>query len=54
MTIRIDDLDDAAAFELTDDALDTVIGGRPGMEPATGKYCTSINNGQPDSCRDVS
>ncbi|WP_436757675.1 hypothetical protein [Streptosporangium sp. V21-05] len=52
MTIRIDDLPGTAA--LSDDALDTVIGGREPMTPPSPKVCTSINNGQPDQCYDYS
>ncbi|MFF0578015.1 hypothetical protein ACFY19_13525 [Streptosporangium saharense] len=50
MTIRFDDLHSAAA--LSDDALDDVIGGRPPMTPPSPRVCTSINNGQPDTCWD--
>ncbi|MFF5110550.1 hypothetical protein [Streptosporangium sp. NPDC000509] len=50
MTIRIADLEHDA--ELPDDVLDTVIGGREPMTPPSPKVCTSINNGQPDTCWD--
>ncbi|WP_157530478.1 hypothetical protein [Microtetraspora niveoalba] len=51
MTIRIDDLENGA--ELPDDVLDAVIGGRDMIGPSP-KVCTSINNGQPDTCWDLS
>ncbi|MET8046495.1 hypothetical protein ABZU75_02765 [Streptosporangium sp. NPDC005286] len=50
MTVRIDDLHGAA--ELSDDAMDSVIGGREPMTPPSPRVCTSINNGQPDRCYD--
>ncbi|MDF5754126.1 hypothetical protein [Spongiactinospora sp. TRM90649] len=52
MAIRIDDLRGDA--ELPDDALDAVVGGRPPMTPPSPRVCTSINNGQPDTCWDFS
>ncbi|WP_283135125.1 hypothetical protein [Rhizohabitans arisaemae] len=51
MTVRIDDLDASAAVELTDDALDTVIGGRDGMLGPSMIVCAATN-GQSDNCRD--
>ncbi|MER6173038.1 hypothetical protein [Streptosporangium sp. NPDC001681] len=50
MTVRIDDLEHGA--ELPDDVLDAVIGGRAPMTPPSPKVCTSVNNGQPDTCWD--
>ncbi|MBB4920693.1 hypothetical protein ACFY19_13530 [Streptosporangium saharense] len=49
MAIRFDDLYGHAA--LPDDALDSVVGGRPTSAPPSPKVCTSVN-GEPDTCSD--
>ncbi|MGJ6966236.1 hypothetical protein ACSDR0_30440 [Streptosporangium sp. G11] len=43
MTVRLDDLDDAA--ELPEDALGAVVGGRDAMTPPTPKVSSSLGNG---------
>ncbi|MEV4575404.1 hypothetical protein AB0K16_19335 [Nonomuraea jabiensis] len=53
MKILLGDLEFAA--ELSDDALEAVIGGREPMTPATPKVCTAMGNGTiSDACFDMS